>query len=269
MKYYLSKPAFHLSPYVKHFWAMDNCLPEGKEHIQRIIPNGLPEIIFYFDKSPVTFDADYSMNENTLITGQLNNYYDLKISGKISLFSILFHPIGLHTFLDIPVNEIFNQKVPLKFFLKNEVDELENKLYESGSFQERIKLTEEFLTKLLRKREISSNFERINSSIKLINRSNGFADIDLLASEACFSRRQYERVFSQTVGISPKQFLKTVRLQNAIHKKSTGKDLNIADITYSCGYYDQAHMINDFKKLTGMTPKKFFEDSVPYSDYFD
>ncbi len=247
---------------------MENCIPEGEEHVQRIVPSGLLELIFYLRDKPVPTDRNKSIDENTLITGQLNEFYDIRITGNISLFSIIFLPHGLSVFLDIPLQELYNQNVPLQFIFKNSVSELESKLFEAKSFKERISIIENHFFKLLKKRKLKYNFERINNSICRINQSKGLVNIDDLAREACFSRKQFERIFSQLIGTSPKQFLKIVRFQNAIDKKARDKGINLTNLTYQCGYYDQAHMINDFQKLSGMTPKQYFKDCEPYSDYF-
>lgn len=267
MKYNISKPSSELKQYVKHYWSLRNCLSADKNHIHRIIPNGLIELIFYFEDKPLSGDKEISINENTLLTGQLSKYYDLTISGNLNLFSILFKPHGISAFLNIPLIELQNQNIPLKYLLKG-VDDLECKLYEADSFGKRVEIAESYLLKLKRNNKNEYNFQRINESVYLINNSRGMIDIDTLASKACYSRRQFERVFSDFVGISPKQFLKIVRFQNAIHVKSNNFCKNLTELTYRTGYYDQSHMINDFKHFSGLTPKQYFGDSENKSDYF-
>lgn len=164
--------------------------------------------------------------------------------------------------------QLFNQNVPLKFILKDGVNELETKLSEAQSFAKRIMIIEQFLFERLQKCKQKYHFNRIKDSIRLINQNKGLVSIDILASEACFSRKQYERTFSDFIGTSPKKFLKTIRFQNAINEKSKDKNIKLTTLTYQCGYYDQSHMTNDFYKLSGMTPKQYFNDCEIYSDYF-
>lgn len=247
---------------------MENCMPEGQEHIQRIVPSGLPELVFYFDDKPEVNKPNHSFNESTVIGGQLNTYYDLKVSGNISLFSIIFQPHGLSAFLDIPVQELYNQNVPLRFISKDEIHKIETRLFEANSFKERILMIESYFTRQLEKNDLNYNYHRIENSICKINKTKGLLSIDDLANDACYSRKQFERVFSGTTGISPRQFLKVIRFQHAIERKALDASLNLTDITYQCGYYDQAHMVNDFRQLSGMTPGQFFNDCEPYSDYF-
>lgn len=268
MIYKISKPSSHLSKFIKHYWAMDSNIAATKNHIQRIVPSGLLELIFYLGDKPIPLNNKRSSNANSLITGHLNEFYDMKIEGKMKLFSIIFLPHGLSAFLNLPIQEIYNQNIPLKFIFKNDIDRIESELFEAKSFSEQINIIENYLNILLKKKQINYNYKRLNSSILKINQSKGLVNINTLASDACLSRKQYERIFSQFIGTSPKQFLKIIRFQNAIDQKSKNKDINLGSLAYDCGYYDQAHMINEFKSLSGMTPKQYFNECQAYSDYF-
>lgn len=268
MTYLISKPSEFLSRFIQHYWAIENCIPNHLEHIQRIVPNGLVEIIFYFGKKPSTINQQKSIGDNFIISGQLKDYYDLQISGQLSLFSILLKPQGLSMFTEIPANEFFNLNIPFRFVFPTEINRLEDLLCDTNSFAERVSIVENFLRKQIQNKRKINNFNRIENCIETINRAKGVIDINTLAYEACLSRKQFERTFSHFIGTSPKQFLKVIRFQNTIYEKSKQKNISLTELTYKCGYYDQSHMINDFQKLSGLPPKEYFNECEPISDYF-
>jgi AraC-like DNA-binding protein len=269
MGFQIAYPSPALAPFIKKYWALDNCLPSGEKHIQRIVPSGLPELIFYFGNRPKTIDTKKSIPENTCINGQQKDFFDLEVAGKLSLFSILFNPHGLALIFNIPINELFTQNVPLKFIAKNETSELESNLFEAETFQQKVSIAEKFLQTTLSKNYKSFEFKRINYCLAEINRSKGMVSPERLSALACLSRKQFERNFSAFVGTSPKQFLKIVRFQNALHTKFKQKTVTLTQLACDCGYYDQSHMINDFKSLSGHTPGEYFATCEPYSDYFE
>lgn len=247
---------------------MENCVRSGSEHIQRIVPSGLFELIFYLDNKPQATDSQKAINDNIVLTGQLKNYHDLKITGKLSLFAIYFLPHGLSMFLDIPIKELFNYSIPLKLILKDKVTSLEDELFLAQSFEHKIEVAENFLISQFRQNERKYNYDRIRNVVNRINRAKGVINIDELASDSFLSRKQFERTFADFIGTTPKQFLKIVRFQNAIYEKSKNMGLNLTELAHNCGYFDQSHMINDFKTLSGITPKSFFENESVFSDYF-
>lgn len=269
MDYGITKPSASLAPYIKHYWMLENCLPRGEEHVQRIVPSGLAELIFYMGDRPGCKDENKAMSDNALITGQLNDFYDLEIKGSMSLFAVVFLPYSLSLFFDVPAVEFNNRHTPLRYLLRDEVNGLEDMISEAQTMQQKVMVVERFLMSRIHKSGKKYEFNRIYKAVEQINLSKGQIEIDTLASQACLSRKQFERTFSAFVGTSPRKFLRTVRFQNAVKEKSLKPDLKLTELTYQCGYYDQAHMTNDFRKLTGMSPRQYFSICEPFSDYFD
>ena len=269
MSFSLFKPSTFLSQYVKHYWSLENCSPPGMEYSHRVVPSGLFELIFYLKDRPRTDDSRKSISDRILVTGQLKDYYNMQIGGELSLFSINFHPHGLAMFLDIPLNELFEHTVPLRLLVKDRVNKLEDELLNTENDLERITITENFLMDTMHKSETVRNYDRIRHSINKINLSRGILDIESLVSDTFLSRKQFERTFSAIIGATPKQFLRVVRFQHAIYIRSKDPALNLTELAHECGYFDQAHMIHDFKRFSGVTPKKFFANAEPFSDYFE
>lgn len=268
MDFHLAKPSDLLSPFVKSYWGLENHMPGGETHQQRIIPNGLTELTFYLGDLPQSLDEKKQLSDPSMLTGQQKSHYDIQVQGRVSLFSVTFQPLGLMLFFNLPAQELFDRTLPLHFLLKNETRELEGRLSDADSFLARKRVIEKFLLKRLARSGEKHEQRRISHSIGIINRARGDVEIEQLASETCLSRKQFERTFLTHVGATPKLFLRTVRFQHAIHRKSLQKNISLTELSYRCAYYDQSHMTSDFQKLSGMSPRTFFADCNPYSDYF-
>jgi AraC-like DNA-binding protein len=262
-------PTPALAPFIKKYWALENCLPAGEKHFQRIVPSGLPELIFYFGERPHITGSEKSIPENACVSGQQTRFYDLQVSGNLSLFSILFQPHGAAQIFNVPINQLFEQNVPLVFIVNHEATDLEAKLQETSTFQQKVAVAEKFLLTRLKNNYKHYEFNRINFCLSEINRTKGLVSTEQLSELTCLSRKQFERNFAAFVGMSPRQFLKTVRFQHALHTRFKQQSLSLTQLAFDCGYYDQSHMINDFKKLSGYTPGEYFACCEPYSDYFE
>ena len=64
-------------------------------------------------------------------------------------------------------------------------------------------------------------------------------------------------------GVSPKQFARFVSFQRAlalIKAKEEGATVGVAGgLASACGYYDQAHLVHEFRSFAGMSPGAFRE----------
>ncbi len=84
------------------------------------------------------------------------------------------------------------------------------------------------------------------------------ADLRLeeMAENAQMSPYTFGRLFRQTTGLTPHQYLLRARIKEAKRLLREGKS-PIADISLQLGFSDQSHFTRVFHKITGVTPKKF------------
>jgi len=64
------------------------------------------------------------------------------------------------------------------------------------------------------------------------------------------------------VGLNPKQYLRIVRFQNILKLRESKYFQDYTTMAFDSGYYDQSHFIRDFKAITDLSPKEFFEKQV-------
>lgn len=268
MSYNLTKPPLQLAPYIKQYWSIENTLGAGESHVQRIVPTGLIELSFYLADHPKTEASNRCFKGNSLISGQQESYFDLQTCGKLDLFSVTFQPQAARLFFDLPITELYNQTIPLEYLGKETFSQIESELYAAKTFPQKVTVMNRFLSERLKQNFHQNSLGRLSSVFSLINNLKGQVTIDVLARQACLSRKQFERVFASGVGVSPKRFLRIVRFQNALHQRQLNQKIRLTNLAYDCGYFDQPHMINDFKLLSGMSPGEYFSKCCPESDYF-
>ena len=268
MGFQTAKPSPLLAPFVHQYWEIGSVIPSGQTHIQRIIPSGLMELMHYQYDLPTVIQETYEIPGSSFLSGQQKGYYDLSVKGKLSLFSVQFKAFGAYAIFDIPMHEFVERNIPLELFVTNQIQDIEDKLCGAGSFSEKCIIIEHFLTKLLTRRQKIYTLKRIMHCISVVNKQKGIVSIDHLADTACLGRKQLERNFKDFIGISPRQFLKVIRFQNSLHQKSIDKEQSLTVLAHECGYFDQSHMINDYRELSGMTPGEYFDVCEPVSDYF-
>jgi|ERR1700756_1090287 len=105
----------------------------------------------------------------------------------------------------------------------------------------------------------------ILQSFSIINETNGQIKVDDLADKVGNSKRNFERKFKDTTGLTPKEFIQNTRFDYSVKQLKSSDDL--IGITYDCGYYDQSHFIHHFKEVSGVTPENYTKIIQPVENW--
>lgn len=208
----------------------------------------------------------FTLSNEPLLLKQDNHYCSLPLAyivgprltndiinfgNKRRTLGIIFKAGGFFRLFGIPVNLLTKHNVDLHQIFGKETEEVEEKLKEVKENSEVLQIIEKFLFKRLYS---IRNFSLFEMSIEECIRSKGSIQVEKLASTAALSIRQFERRCKESLGISPKLFSRLTRFSNAYILKEHNPELNWVTIANESGYYDQMHLIHDFKLFSGYSP---------------
>ncbi len=80
--------------------------------------------------------------------------------------------------------------------------------------------------------------------------------LEALAAQVNLSPYHFAKVFKRTTGVSPHQFVLNYRIEKAMEMMKN-KALSLTEIAYNIGFYDQSHFTHSFKRVVGVTPKRY------------
>jgi AraC-like DNA-binding protein len=86
------------------------------------------------------------------------------------------------------------------------------------------------------------------------------ASVNAVADDLGVSERHLRRVFRDAVGLSPKAFAKLARFHRALDAARSNRRASWASIAAATGYYDQAHLIDEFRAIAGVTPRALLSE---------
>jgi len=107
--------------------------------------------------------------------------------------------------------------------------------------------------------EAFSHNETILNSINLIKSASGRISVREIYENLEVSKSKLEQHFNKEIGLTPKEFCRIEKLNFFIDTYWSDPAQSLTELTYQCGYYDQSHLIKDFRYFLEMSPKKYFE----------
>jgi len=232
---------------ISHFY--ECCIGDGVTEIATSVPDGCIDIMFYWNKDLKEIGAD--------VLGTLLRPHAVSVHAGCCYFGVRFLPGQPLLFESLPFSELVEQAVPLS---KNEENlALLERIIMAQNFDERI---EAFMKIYLPKYIVSVR----DASAEIINRwmlqkileEKGNVRVRELAESMGYSERYASRIFAQYSGITPKKFCRIIRFQNVLQEIEEQYMSNHSFWEYNeNGYYDEAHLIHDFKEFCGKSPMRF------------
>ena len=267
MQYRTYPPSNFLSKYIRYYWTLEKEIQTESINKERIFPDGCMELVFHYGDLFKKYSGDFKSRQQprSFIHGQLKRYIDVEPTGKIGVFSIRFLPGGLQPFLKMDVADLTEKEASVEDIWGWAGILLEEKIMEAPTSSVRIKIVEDFL-----QQQMATSVERflpIDYCVHSILHSRGSASIQSMSNEINLGRRQLERRFTASVGLSPKLLMRIVRFQNTLHHIDKKAMDSLTGIAYANGFYDQSHFIKDFKEFTGNNPRKYFNVDLELAKY--
>lgn len=266
MKYLEAPPSARLERFVKCFWSLDSDGgdPGGPEPV---VPDGSVEIIFNmadrFERLHI--DGRSETQPANIVAGQMRRHVMVGPSGKVNLFGVRFLPAGAFAFFDFSMRELTDRIEDLDAIWGSRADVIADRLYAAGDFRERVAVMEDGLARRMLPTAIYAS--TVSAAVDAITKQDGMLPVAALAREFGASERSLERQFSEKLGLSPKTFSRIVRFQKVFKMLKSASSSRV-EAAIANGYFDQSHMINDFRQFAGLSPAAFLRSSHTMTELF-
>lgn len=249
-------PCERLQPFVELYWEGSFNVNATRSISMQLIPNGCLELIIHLNDLHCDLQKDdrWSQTPDYMIIGLFTNPYEIQFKNHVKVFAIRFKPEGIYNVFGVPASEFKERFEDMSMVIGQEFRDFSHRIREEKNILNMIKRAEGYLLKNLQSNKIDISY--VNQAAELIRNSN-VIKIDKLASQLYISKRQLEREFKNKVGISPKHYFRITRINEVLRCLSGNQKMDLTDVAYYCGYYDQAHFIHDFKTIAGIKPGIF------------
>ena len=216
-----------------------------ERHYVEAVPDGAIDLLFNIGEDKVT----------TYISGTVFGAKKWELGDEDRCFGIRFQSGKGILPADLSMDMLVDNDIEIDGNIFG--DNLTEKIACASDINERSEIFKQAYEDLVYSRISLSDKEKINEYIvNRICRAKGQISIKDLEQETNYSACYLRRIFKSYHGISPKQFAQYVRFQNLL-KEANNEDILLDQLALDCGYFDEAHMMKEFKKFSGTTVESY------------
>lgn len=252
-------PSPTLSPYIEAFYLYegDAARPPTKE---RCLPTGSMAVVVNLGHETLRVadqqhDGQFQTHVGSVFTGASSRFCIIDTSTLVTTLSVCFKPGGARPFLPLPAAELTNQVVDLSSLWGRAALDLREQLLAAQPNEDRVRLLEHVL--LSRASWEQAPHPAVTFALATLQAGHTRRSIADVMARIGLSPKRFLRLFQDTVGLTPKVFDRVLRLQDVLGQIAVGPPIYWADLAVDHGYFDQAHFIHDFQKLSGLTPGSY------------
>ena len=257
------KPSHLLQSVIANYWTLESGAAENCSSF-RFVPDGYVDWIFHL-KMPWQHRFPSQTEEKTArfhVFGHFKKYMDIQLPEEsILMFGIKFHPWASQPFWQMDMSESTDRCVALEDLADKDISHLASQILAEQNVEKWITLAENFLLKKLGNHQPNDLQPIVRSMM------SGMGGFDF--SKLSVSRRRIEQRFKNEIGISPRVFQRTIKINCIIQTLFNQPSLPLTSLAYRFGYADQSHMIREFNRFSGYSPKAFLKKSRPDGDIFN
>jgi AraC-like DNA-binding protein len=251
------RPSPPLQEFVGHYLYRESSIPDGVI-VRPLLARADPFVAFHLRDRYEVFEHAPSRTRLLppayVVGPQTRRVADLLLRGSLRVFFISFRPTGLHRLFGVPMADLTDHAYEASHVMGPEATALHERLLDCASISDIVRAAEQALTRVAQNARPLHPIERAATTLI---RTNGQTSLTRLAHESGVGERQFERNFAERVGVGPKRYARIARLTFALQTKQRQPALTWTDVSQRAGYFDQTHLIRDFKALVGANPSAF------------
>ena len=208
-----------------------------------ILPDGCMDLVFVEEGNSM---KSYIFGTNTSLSG-----YDIDSNHRI--FGVRFMPGGIGEYFPIDAKEIRNIQINLDDVCRG-TSVLYEELLGKKEFHKRVEVFWAFLK--MHRDARKTNKQLLKYCLNELSDVNFSAGIRDLSTQTQYSARYIEKLFDETVGMSPKAYFDVARIQMVTSYIQYNPDENLLHIASRYGFVDQSHMNRKFRKYVNATARQ-------------
>lgn len=227
--------------------------------LERIVPTGTTEVVISL-ATPLLAGGDEGQRLSrigaAMVVGSHATPFTVHTGAQGALMGIHFKPGGAFPFFAEPASRFRDARIDLGDVWGRAFSaELRERLGEQRSPIDRFAILERAL--LSRMVRPLANHPAVAYALDALSRTPGLTRIAAVRERTGLSARRFIELFEREVGLTPKLFARVGRLQDLVRRLDDPAGVDWVDRALVAGFFDQSHLIRDFREFVGLTPTAY------------
>jgi len=255
-------PGPPLDEYIDRFWFCSDTPPHPRE---RITPSGTAHLVINLSDDEIRIDTASGCRRRfsgAAIAGPYSNLFLVDPLVGASLIGVCFRPGRAAPVLGAPLSEFTDTHVDLESVWGRKAAELRERLWTAATPTRRFAVLEEVLRE--RMHWARPWHGAISVALNAFEQADATVHVRNLAQWVGLSQRRFIQLFRTEVGLTPKLYGRVRRFQRARELAQRTTDPDWAAVAVTCGYFDQSHLIRDFREFCGLSPVAYLNQRTQH-----
>ena len=264
------RPAPPLDKWIEYLWL---CRSEPRPRaLERVLPSGGSQLILNLaeDETRVYRDAGAQFrtargshelhcerSPGSVLTGISTRFQVIDTDEQAYVAGVVFRAGGIVPFAAPPAHELSEADMPLEFLWgRSSVHRVRDQLLSAVSADAALGRLEAALQQVRREK---TAHPAVQYALSTFRAQPSVARVREVTDEIALSPKRFIERFKADVGVTPKRYCRLLRFQGVVARAHNAGQTPIdwAALALDCGYFDQAHLIHEFREFSGLTPTAY------------
>jgi AraC-like DNA-binding protein len=247
-----------LDRYVERLWLVIGGQAPRRD---RILPSGTVELVINLLDDHVRVDrtercANVQSYAGAVVSGTYSSAFIVDAAQHAAMMGVHFRPGGAPAVLGVPSAAMADCHVDLAdLWNPRDADRLRERLCEAPTHRSRFLTLEQVLTGRLTAR--NAPHPAVQLALASFGADGAGASICEVTRRSGLSHRRLLTLFTRDVGLPPKRFCRIRRFQHLHAAALRSGRIDWTDLALRSGFSDQAHLSNELRRLSGLTPREY------------
>ncbi|CCH32147.1 DUF6597 domain-containing transcriptional factor [Actinosynnema sp. NPDC047251] len=191
-----------------------------------------------------------------LVAGPYRHAYLLDGTRPSHVVGVVFRPGRARALVDVPLSELSNRHVALEDLWGASAARVRERLLAAPDATRTLRVLETVLGERLAGANLAPH-PAVDAATRWLSRFPGHPGVGDLGDRLGLTSRRVQQVFRTEIGLSPKGYQRLQRFRSVLAAIDEVGRLGWSAFAVRRGYYDQAHLVREFRAHSGLSPTAY------------